>query len=491
LTLSPTGPIIDGPLWAINAHESNQGGRRKGIPIIVSIDRFIQRIWRIAVSPGLALALMGLLLAACVMGGLLPRRAANTPFVTALLAEPTTHAETSPPGQRPPALPSIPDIYSSRAMGLLFGLAAGVALLRMLATWVPSWMSPPPRQVTVWVARLPGDLAAAQSTLAQALSAVHMAMARQIDMPGGRIVAARRMGGSRWLPGLAYLGLLALLTAGWTARHTAWQSAPQALVLGQTRPLRPDREMTVRLEEIELRPRADGQGIASAIGRVVLTHTDREDWLEVAPHRPARSGALGLYMVGLGPAVRLSARNAAGQSLSIAPPGDTPSTGETQHPWVRVPLVPGESERLLAVPEAGIIVRLLSRPGQDGRASTSGEVLAQVLRGADGRILQEEVLTGSVRIAMDGATLDLTSEYYVMMRAEYEPELPLAAIGSGLLLAGLLGLVWAPPRGVWATLQESDEGYTCRLAIARHDTNTPWARTLKALLDEESHHGAK
>ncbi|HHX63378.1 MAG TPA: cytochrome c biogenesis protein ResB [Chloroflexi bacterium] len=432
---------------------------------------------------------MGLLLAVCIVGGLFPRPFDETSAAPDHLTLPGI-AGTSGPTQ--PRLPAIPDLFASRGLDLLLGLVGGIALLRLLSCWIPAWAPLPTGRVESWVARLPGDMVATRNALNQALGAAHMTIHRLVDTEQGTLAAARRTGVARLLPGLFYLGLLVLLGAGVWARHASWSGPQQILLLGEKRTLHDDRDVTIRLDEIELRPERDGHGIASAVGRVTLSQPDRGDRrLAIGLTRPARADGLDLYMVGIGPAVRIIARNAAGERLYLLPPGEPlPEEPPAPKAPIRVPLTGSTQEQLLAAPQGGIILRLLYyRPQNTPNASDDG-ILVQVLHGTDGRILDERQLAGNARFHVEGVTLDITPEYYVALRVEHEPEIPLAALGASLMLIGLgAGIVW-PPRAAWLVLHDDGDSTVCRLAVPHHEASAAWARTVKALLDEEAERGS-
>jgi hypothetical protein len=108
-----------------------------------------------------------------------------------------------------------------------------------------------------------------------------------------------------------------------------------------------------------------------------------------------------------------------------------------------------------------------------------------LLRGRDGQLVAEQFLAADGALVAGDVRVEIGFEYYITLRAEREPELPLAGMGAALMLIGLAALTIWPPRTVWTAFAWGDEGASGQIMAARSDVDSGWFRRLAAQCSAE------
>jgi len=199
--------------------------------------------------------------------------------------------------------------------------------------------------------------------------------------------------------------------------------------------------------------------------------------------RRARAGDLALYQIGYGPAARVAARGREDQALRLQSMVFDPEPRTV----ARVSFSGRQQEHLLAVPQANMVVRLVHYPSLAARGISRPVLHVRVERGIDGLSLAEEFLTEGRQLTVDGVTLDIDFEYYVVMRAAREPHLPMAALGAALALLGVISFVAWPARRAWVAVRGREGAATvCQLAVERREASAGWLAGVEAVLDERA-----
>jgi len=476
------------------------------------IEQVSLRAWQEVISPRTALVILVLLLTAALLGALVPQVPSGLVLGSrqydAWLGQACSDysAMAFAYGAAVGSFDSLglTRLFTSRLFRLLLAGAAGISLLRMLHLCIPSWASLPPRQASQQTLSLPWDADETWHRASRALALAGLGTTRRLDSHGVQYALARRIGWRRWLPGLFYLGLLAMLLATVVEGQLGWVGRPVELALGETQPLDRSTGLTVRLEQIAFLPRDDGS----------MRRFDSLVWLlrggivvkrvVVGPGRPATYQGLTLYQLDDGPAVQIGAWNAEGKALQIA---DMAGRLAAQ-PHLR--FSGQQQEQLLAIPQADLVVRLLHYPSLPARGIRGRALHVQVRRGSDGQLLAEEFLSESGSIATDDATIQIAFQHYVTLRAEREPGLFLAATGGVLVVAGMIAFLLLPRREVWLSVRPRQEGRpersrvarpersrgessreqwttpsVCELVVAERDADSPWFLSLRSALGEE------
>ena len=413
---------------------------------------------RLVLSPRLALALLATLLVFALLGGVLPRA----------VPEGISRMESS---RRPPLSWTSPEVFGSRPFRILLAIVAATAFLRALQILVPSWNSSPPTWGLIsHEVRLPYDVGDAWAKVSQAFSTVGQDLIGPIESRGVRYFCVRQIGIKRWFPGVFYVGVLVFLFASVVRWRCGWVGPRIDLALGETRPLGGRAGLEARLDQVEIVPRKDGT-IDKFNSRIALLR-EGEEKATLALRLDSRAvyAGVSIYQLGFGPAVRLSARGADGEALWLHRMlGDT-----TRARTLRVRFTDEQQERLLAAPDVGLIIRLVQYPSLPAQGIQGRALHVQILRGRDGQVLDERLLTETGHITANGVTVDAAFEYYAVLRAESEPELLVALTGGSLMLLGIAALVAWPPRGIWVAMRQEEGGTYCRLSLPRRDGEADW-----------------
>ncbi len=461
-------------------------------------------IIRIITGPQWALILLVLLLGVAIIGAVGPRWATS--------AVPTNDAitEARNAGEESPGLVQgiVIDPRHSRAVRVLLAAVGVTAIVRLLSLWVPSWAVPPrglaalrserqnaiqdsDDQVQNSLLTLEGDTRTAWREVRRASALVGLDLnPLGADDEDIRLGIAQRAGLERWLPGLFYLGIVLLLLAGVVRHHFGITSPPWSLTLGETRPLPGDPTLALRLDQVTIAP---AQGTFESL--LTLLRDDNGtrslEQLAVGPTKPNRvaggdSGdghiAARLYQLGYGPAARVTAQAADGSRLRIyhlvgaVPPAET----------FRVAFEGRQSEELLAIPEADLVLRLVyyaSLPAQD----LDETVHLQILKGQSRTLLAEAFMTGPDQLRTLDVTVAVVPEYYVVLQLQREPETPLFLAGGLMCLLGVVALALWPPRHLWIGIERHGAHHAVCQLLTPHGSESEWLRCIVALLQEDAH----
>jgi len=448
-----------------------------------TIERTVAGGWLLLTSPRLMLVWLGVLFILFLLGGILPQVPPGMVPGSPQYAQWLSQTQARWGGAvEPLRVLGLLNIFGSRAFHVLLSITFVLAGLRLFTLWVPSWRHPPLSRTDAYQFILPQDARQASHTIERALAAAGQRPRSWLEKDGLRYTVARRTGAGRWLPGLFYLGLLLLLLSALVGWRFGWHGEDLELVLGETRPLGIG-ELAVRLDEIAVLPNEDDTMRRLDSLMALLDGPETVTQMITGLGRRATHGNLSLYQVGYGPAARVSARGAQGQALDVRRMlGDK----SAQH-QVRLRFSEQSQEQLLAVPEARLAIRLVHYPSLAAQ-DIAGRVLhVQVYEEASGKLLAEQFLTQGSELSVNGVTIDLALEYYVVVRPEKEPELPLAFAGGLLALLGVCATMIWPRRETWITVMGQGGASFCRLDIPARDAEADWFRIVQAILGEQAH----
>jgi hypothetical protein len=202
----------------------------------------------------------------------------------------------------------------------------------------------------------------------------------------------------------------------------------------------------------------------------------------VAEGAGAQAAGLTLYQLSHGPAARLSVRSEGGRSYAVRS-----LEGEGQgRGLLRVPFPPRQQEQVVVAPAADLLIRMVHYDSVPAQGISGRALQLEAARWSDGEPLGEWFLddSGVVSVAATAGPLQLqvAFEYYVVVRAEGEPDVALAAAGGVALLLGLLSAARWPRRRVWIALRAHGDGVACHLEVARGDAEAEWFACLRRLL---------
>jgi hypothetical protein len=333
-----------------------------------------------------------------------------------------------------------------------------------------------------WCAAAPGGAAQVWDAMRAALRELGLVLKAPTAAAGCQIAVARRAGPRAWLPSLGYVGVLLLLSAAVVGWRWGWRGDDVTLLLGETRSLDGPGEIGARLDEVilTLGGREGGPRVDS---RLTLTGGGQtSEGVATGPHRSARFAGASLYQVGDGPAARVQVREAKGRTFDI-----TEAVGSQPSRQVaRVAFSDSQQERLLVAPAADLVIRMVRYASLPSQGISGPALHVQLSRWSSGQALAESFLggDGTLRaVGVDGElVVDVALEAYVVLRAEREPELPLAVAGGLLALLGLLSAILWPERRVHVALRARDAACDVRLQVATQGGASGWLPRLEAAL---------
>jgi hypothetical protein len=132
----------------------------------------------------------------------------------------------------------------------------------------------------------------------------------------------------------------------------------------------------------------------------------------------------------LGPGVRVSAADGAGNALALEQAAEA-----DLHTELTLALAKGQH---FAIPDAQLIVQLTP---QNGRPGVQGPILLQVYHYPPIQLETETVVKGDAELRVDDVTLHFISRPYAQVTATFNPGLWPTGIGIALAIAGLAGSI--------------------------------------------------
>jgi len=299
-----------------------------------------------------------------------------------------------------------------------------------------------------------------------------------------QVAACRRAGIAGWLPGCVYVGWLCILLASLVGWRLGWRGTDVTLLLGETQPLDGRTALAARLDEVILTSEAHDEGTRVDSRLSLLEKGVSVKSVALAPGVHARYGGVALYQVDNGPAARVVVRDAQGRELDISDMADA----GTLRAEARLAFVGSQQERLVIVPAADLLVRLVHYTSLPSRGLAGRVLYVQLMRWSDGQALAEQFLDRDATLSVtnaqgDQVSVEVAFEAYVVVRAEREPELPLAAAGGLLALLGMAGMLFWPPRWAWVQVEERGKDCVCRVDVAARDARADWMRQLEGALE--------
>jgi hypothetical protein len=410
------------------------------------IGRFGAAGWRWLASPVVLQAILALLLVATLLAGVLPQ---TTPQAGADEARWRLEARArwGRAFDVAEAL-GVHDVYDSLPYRLLLAALGITAAVRLVGLWAPRWSLPPRHGLSTRRINEPAQ-AEGDASLARALDAEGLRLVPLGAQDGLRYSAIADRPARRALAGLVYLGVVLLLTAGLMERRLGWEGPVVEVALGEEGALDPAAGLAARLDQIEVRG-TPGPNRRLLADFSLWEDGSERDGVRVGPGRPAATGPYLVYLLGQGPAARVEAEGAGGERLPLTWIGGAVTAGDT----VRVRFPAAEQEQVVALSGTDRLLEMVHYPSLAAEGIDGPVIHALLREGADGEVLAEGLVTEAG--VLDGGDLRvrLTIEYYVRVRAEREPHLPVAALGALALLAGVLGQALWPPRRGWLVTEE-------------------------------------
>jgi hypothetical protein len=262
---------------------------------------------------------------------------------------------------------------------------------------------------------------------------------------------------------LILLGLLLNDTLGWRA-------ADIALAPGGSVSLPTTGGLRVTLDSIA------GEGAAPAGLRLAGAQADRN--VRIAANRPARWGSVWLTQQEIRPALAVTAEDSSGRPVAVQALSPGGEVSEKLHLLFQQT----QGEQAFALPARNLTFRAVSYPALPERNITAPVFLVEAYRGADPAPVLDELVEDTAVVNLDGVTLTLQRDRYVILEAAALPGLPLLLLGAMIALAGILtSAIWGPTRAwIGMAADEDSVDLAVRAAVAA-EPERETARLLAAL----------
>lgn len=360
-----------------------------------------------------------------------------------------------------------------RAFLVLVLVSAG---FRATQVWVRAWSLEPPGTLVplTWTSNL--DPAAAWNRITAALAKDGQCMVRRTSVGGVERALSRRWGWRGWVPGLLYLGAMLLQVPACLPGAIGWSGQPREIALGESQPLGDSQAHVLRLDEIEIRPGSKGLAPMMSFGTSLRDAGGRAASVRLRPGHSVSAEGLRLYLLGFGPAARVNARSESGRDMVLQrTAGDA-----TRRANLHVRFSGPQQEQLIAVPEAGLTVRLVHYPSLPAQGFPGRALHIQVYRGSDGSMVAEGFTDTDTVLSLPGVSVGTSLEYYAIVRAERGAGLPIVVTGAVLVIVGIICTALWPERALMWSMSPQQGGTLCQVVAPRRDSQSPWLRRLFA-----------
>jgi uncharacterized membrane protein YjdF len=245
-------------------------------------------------------------------------------------------------------------------------------------------------------------------------------------------------------PLLAYAGTLVLLGGLFLNGIAGWRTAEIALAPGGSTALDRAGAPWLSLEELtgsDLNPIAH-------IGLAGLEDERPTSIGLASAGQPIRQGNLWIALRSAGPALQAAARDSLGHPLLLQSlqPGDAGGlsqgeVGEDVHLLFRQTA----AEQEFALPSANLTFRVVSYPSLPERGINVPVFLIEVYEGDEPAPAVSDFVVDKAILVLNGSTLDVRRDRYVIVEAAYLPGLIPILLGWLLLFVGVILALWSRP----------------------------------------------
>ena len=141
-----------------------------------------------------------------------------------------------------------------------------------------------------------------------------------------------------------------------------------------------------------------------------------------------------------------------------------------------------QGEQAFALPARNLTFRAVSYPALPERNIAAPVFLVEAYRGADPAPVFDELVEDTAAVNLDGVTLTLQRDRYVILEAAALPGLPLLLFGAIITLAGVItSAVWGPTRAWIGMAADGDAVDLAVRAAVAAEPEREMARLLAAL----------
>ena len=325
-------------------------------------------------------------------------------------------------------------LLAALALNLVLRVAAQAGFLRRL--WrSPGLLNAPPRLIVQRTA-LPGSLDILVSQIPATFGPRFSSVAVDNDAGHAQVYAVRRPLGAT-APLLTYFGPLLILLGLLVNDTLGWRATNIALAPGGSTSLPAAGGLRVTLDSVA------EAGTAPAALHLADAEADRK--VPVAENRPARWGSVWLTQQEIGPALAVSAEDSGGQPVPVQALASGGAVSQRLHLLFRQT----EGEQAFALPSRNLTFRAVSYPALPERNIAAPVFLVEAYRGADPSPVFDRLVEDTATVNLDGVTLTLQRDRYVILEAAALPGLPLLLFGAIITLAGVITSVVYGPTRAW------------------------------------------
>jgi cytochrome c biogenesis protein ResB len=348
------------------------------------------------------------------------------------------------------------ELWQSPWLWALLGVLAFILLLRLGLAAGDAWQR----------VRQPDPAAAAQQALRWPLhtsltlnnntETIAVELAEDLRSEGWRVasavsgdavmVLAERSPWAVLAAPLFYLGLLTALAGLWLGQQAGWREAGVVLAPGQ--PVRLSQDSSLVLSQP---PAPAGDAVNG-----VLVQRDAQPASErtFSLLGTARAAGVSIRRTGLGQALSVSARNAAGDVLPLQP---VDRLGPPQ-PSLTLVFDQPRAEQLFLAPASELVFSVVAFPALPERGFDGPTFLVQAFAAGQQAPIANQFFEGNADLAIGDAIYSLAAGRFVTVEVSRNPGLPLIGAGGMVALAAALVTLWRPAGRLSLTIQRQRHG---------------------------------
>ena len=332
----------------------------------------------------------------------------------------------------------------------------------------PSPLTAPPRLIVQRTA-LPGVLDTLVSQTSEALRPCFSSVKVDHDAGRAQVYAVRRPLGAMG-PLLTYIGPLLILLGLLLNDTLGWRAANIALAPGGSASLPTTGGPRITLDGV-------GREAAAPV-ELHLTDAQGDRNIRIVANRPARWGSVWLTQQEIGPALAVTAEDSNGRPVAVQALSPGGEISEKLHLLFQQT----QGEQAFALPARNLTFRAVSYPALPERNIAAPVFLVEAYRGADPAPVLDELIEDVAAVNLDGVTLTLQRDRYVILEAASLPGLPLLLLGAMITLAGILTTaIWGPTRAWIGMAADEDAVDLAVRAAVSAEPERETARLLAAL----------
>jgi len=294
-----------------------------------------------------------------------------------------------------------------------------------------------------------------------------------LSSEGTGCLSAQRQGLAWMAPVVLHAGLLILLLGIVVNQHWSWTEGPFSLAVGQAHHLGRDGGLVLCLDETWPEDGLEGSQDQFYSVLTLRQSKDKSHTVVLRRNVPVFYDGLLMYQVALGPVVRVSASNAAGEPILLESLG----TSESAQREILILLREEQNESWIGAPSQGIALHIsLYDPVHDLIQGNSA-LRFRAYQGDEPEPMVDQSIVGSGSLEVAGAAFSFAVESYASILVVRNTGLALLAVGPFLILVGFGLIRILSPRYVWLDITGRKKGSRVLVTTGGKGT-TAWAGSL-------------